>query len=373
MGILAKAKQLNNGYFLFPYALMGKASNKSKTVRTPFGEPPADVQNGNGHSAFIPKDKNRFTSSARILLGKIHTIEKIFAQKAELSYRDITAILGHSSKTTAANLKELKAVLEKPLKSTYHINVEYDGKPFILCYEFLFNEKLQLDEGQAPVQLTDLEATLICIIVNHKLNPKKSGSFVASVNNVAKALNIPHSTAKSLIDRLTQKGVCTRYRQFTDKKGNVITVKDDNAKTKNEKTLLTVHSRIIRRCNVIYKEYKKRLKDKAEQRDVGKNGKDKRITAADKNQPNKLTDEEKFDVIEAKFIRDEEYLSLTEKYKAFKKQSLEALFKEKDEAKFDALEKTAGDTFKRLCDYLCLNGVNRQDLPIKFAQLICKL
>lgn len=362
MSILAKAKQLNNGYFALPYALMGKAPAKPKAISTLFGGEPADVQNDNGHKAFIPKDKNRFTTSARILLGKIHTEEKIFAQKAELSYRKITEKLGHSSRTTAANLKELKEVLEKPLKSTYHINVEYDGKPFILCYEFLFTEELQLDEGQAPVQLTDLEATFVSMVVNHKLNPKKSEDFVASVLNVEKALSIPHSTAQSLIDRLIKKGVCTCYRQYTAADGNIITLKNDKAKTKKEKTRLTVHSRIIRRCNVIYKEYKKRLAAKAAQRDVSKRSKGTQA------EPQKeLTDEEKFDAIEAKFIQDKKYVTLTERYKALK----EAITKNKDEAKFDVLDKAAHDTFNELCYYLYGNGVS--SLPKTFANLIRNL
>ena len=226
MSIFAKAKQLNNGYFLLPYALMGKApeevskkANKkvSKAVNVLFVVASNDnVQTDNGYKTFMPKDKTRFTSSARTLLGKIHTEEKIFAQKAELPYRKITEKLGHSSKTTASNFKELKKVLEKPVKSTYHISAEYDGKPFILCYEFLFTEELQLDEGQAPVQLTDLEAQFVSMVVNNKLNPKKSEDFVASVGNVEKALNIPHSTAQALIDRLIRKGVCTCYKRYTD-------------------------------------------------------------------------------------------------------------------------------------------------------------
>ena len=374
MGILAKPKQLNNGYFALPYALMGKAPDDPKTTKALFGGDSSDVQSGrNGHSAFIPKGKNRFTTSARVKLGVIHTIEKIFGHKAELSYRQLTAKVGHSSRTTAANLKELKEVLETPIKSTYHINAEYDGKPFILCYEFLFNEELQLEEGQAPVRLTDLEAILVSLIVNNKLNPKRSKDFVASVTNIEKALNIPHSTAQALIDRLIRKGVCKCFREYIDEKGNTVRVEGAKAKTKNEKTLLTVNSRIIRRCNVIYKEYKKRLNEKAAQRDVSKRSNGKQRTAPNQEPTKELSDEEKFDAIEAKFVQDKKYLTLTERYKALKAQSIDALLKDKDEGKHDVLEKDAHATFEELCYYLYGNGVSREQLPKTFARLIRNL
>lgn len=361
------AKQLNNGYFLLPYAIAGKAPAKSKAVNSLLGGAPADVQTDSGYKAF--KD---LTYSSRVLFGLIHTEEKIFGHAAELSYREITKKTGHSSRTTAANLKEGKEILEKPLKSTYHINVEYDGKPFILCYEFLFNEELQLGEGQACVQLTDLEAMLVSLIVNNKLNPKKHEDFNASITNIAKALNIPNSTAKSLIDRLIIKGVCTCYRQYKDEKGNVIREENAKAKTKKEQTILTVKSRFIRRCNVIFKEYKKRYQQRAKQRDVSKRNNGKR-PAAQPEQPKELTDQEKFDEIEAKFIRDKKYLNLTEKYNALKAQSIDAIVKEKDEAKQDALNKAARDTFNELCNYIHNNGVDKEKIPKTLATLIRNL
>ncbi|MGN0812949.1 MAG: hypothetical protein ACI4MQ_05550 [Candidatus Coproplasma sp.] len=376
MGLLVKSKQLNNGYFALPYTLMGKAAFRAtaekalKTVEALFGKT-SDMHNDDGHNLFVGKSK-RLTTSARTLLGKIHTKEKIFGQKAELSYREITAKLGHSSRTTAANLKELNEVLEKPLKSTYHIKTEYEDKPFILCYEFLFNEELQLEEGAMPVKLTDLEAILVSLIVNNKLNPKKGTQFVASVHNIQAALNIPKSTAQCLIDSLIKKGVCIVYRQYIDENGNVIIKKGEKARNKKEKTLLAVRGRIIRRCNVIYKEYQKRVKDKKSKPEQNTKQTDGKASTAT-SQVKQFTDEEKFEAIESKFIRDKKYLNLTEKYKRLKNESLEVLRKEKDEAKYDELEKEAKETFNKLCYYLYDNGVRREELPTTFAQLIRNL
>lgn len=370
MSILTKAKQFNNNYFQLPYALMEKTRNSSKKVKALFKHTSDEVQNET-KSAFTPKNKPRLNYSSRVLLGLFHTEEKVFGHTAELSYRKITDKIGHSSKTTAANLKQLKDVLENSSKSTYHINVEYDGTPFVLCYEFLFNEELQLEEGQKLFKLCDLEAILVSLIVNNKLNPKTSKDFNGTVNCIASALNIPPSTACSLINRLIDKGVLKYFREYVDENGNTVIEAKAKAKNKNEKTLLTAHSRIIRRCNVIYKEYKKRAyekKQEAAEPDKPKK-QDKRTT--EQQAPKKeLTDEEKFDVIEAKFIRDKKYLSLTEKYKELKSRSLAEFRKDKDEEKFDALENSAKNIFSELCYYLYGNGVSREQLPTTFARLI---
>lgn len=362
MSILAKAEQLNNGYFALPYALMGKeAAKTSKTVKAIFGGASSDVQTDNGHIAFIPKGKNRFTTSARVVLGKIHTEEKIFKQPAELSYRKITAKLGHSSRTTASNLKELKDVLQTLSKSTYHINAEYDGKPFFLCYEFLFNEELTLKDGQAPVKLTDLEAIFVSMVVNNKLN--NGGSFVAAVQSISSALNIPKSTAQALIKSVVKKGICTCYRQYIDN-GEVKRVQDDKAKTKKEKTLITVNSRIIRRCNVIYKEYKKRRREKKE---------DKKSSGGQAAPQKVLTEEEKFEAIEAKFVQDNKYLRLTERYKELRAEMVEAIVKEKNYGKGETLENIATETFNELRYYLYGNGISRAQLPKDFSKFILNL
>lgn len=373
MGILAKAKQLNNNYFFLPYALMGKGNKGAKLNKALFGNAPADVQNDNGHAAFIPQDKKRLTTSARVKLGILHTKKVIFKEAPKLSYNDFTAKVGHSSKTTAANLKELKNVLETVSKSTYNITVEYDDKPFFLCYDFLFNEELQLEEWQTPFKLCDLEAILVSAIVNNKLNPNKSEDFNGTVNNVASALNVPPTTANALINRLIDKGVCKCFREYVDDKGNTIRVEGSKAKSKNEKTILTVHSRIIRCCNVIYKEYKKRAfeKKQAAERDTSKRT-DKQ-TAARTEPKKEFTDQEKFDEIEKQFVRDKKYLNLTEKYKNLKAQSLSDYLKDKDEAKFDASEKQAETVFNELRDYLRNNGVDPQHIPKTFERLIRNL
>lgn len=378
MGILAKAKQLNNGYFMLSYAVTAKLPYDDKHAKKCLGKATDDDQNTDKTSPFKPEDKPRFNYSAQALLGLIITKENFFGEKAELSYRYITEKIGHSSKTTAANLEQVKGVIETTLKSTYHIKdeIKFDVIPFIICYNFLFNEELQLAEGQAPVRLSDLEAIFVSLIVNNKLNPKKNNDFDGTVKNVAKALHIPHSTAQSLIDRLIKKGVCKCYRQYTDKNGNVIKEPGEKAKTKNEHTYLTVSSRIIRRCNVIFKEYKKRFNEKkleAEQRDTSKRKNGKQAKAMQQEPPKELTDQEKFDVIEAKFIRDKKYLALTEKYKALKEQSLDNFLKDHDEAKLNALEESAKKTFNELCYYLYGNGVERKQLPNTFARLIRNL
>lgn len=372
MGLLSKAKQLNNGYFLLSYTLMGKPACKpSKAVEALFGADNEDVQSGDGHEAFMRPDKTRFTTSARVKLGVISTNEYIYAQKAKLSYRDFTAKIGHSSKTTAANLEELKDVLELTEKSTYHIKVDYEKKPFILCYDFLFTEELQLEEGKSPVKLTDLEAILVCLIVNNKLNPNCSKEFTGAIKSVAGALNVPKSTVAAAINRLIDKGVISHYyRWYIDEKGNEVTIEGQKAKSKKEKTILTVHNRIIRRCNVIFKEYKKRVKEKKQrsERDVSrrKNGKQ----AA--QPPKELTDQEKFDEIEAKFVKDKKYLNLSEKIKDLKNKSVDA-FKHGNNEEGDALEATAKETFKELCRYLYNNGISRDKIPRTFASLILNI
>ncbi len=370
MSILAKAKQLNNNYFQLPYALMEKTRKASKKVKALFKHAPDNVQ-GENKSAFTPKDKPRLTYSSRVLLGLFHTEEKVFGHTAELPYRKITDKVGHSSKTTAANLKQLKDVLKSSSKSTYHINVEYDGTPFVLCYEFLFNEELQLEEGQTPFKLCDLEAILVSLIVNNKLNPKTSKDFNGTVNCIASALNIPSSTACSLINRLIDKGVLKCFREYVDENGDTVIEAKAKAKSKNEKTILTAHSRIIRRCNVIYKEYKKRAYEKKlEAAEPDKPKKQDKQTTAQQAPKKELTDEEKFDVIEKKFIRDKKYLSLTEKYRDLKSQSLSDYLKDKDEAKFDTANNQAKAVFKELCYYLRNNGVDPQHIPTTFARLI---
>ncbi len=370
MSILAKAKQLNNNYFQLPYALMEKTRKASKKVKALFKHAPDNVQ-GENKSAFTPKDKPRLTYSSRVLLGLFHTEEKVFGHKAELSYRKITDKVGHSSKTTAANLIQLKDVLKSSSKSTYHINVDYDGTPFVLCYEFLFNEELQLEEEQTPFKLCDLEAILVSLIVNNKLNQKTTKDFNGTVNCIASALNIPPSTACSLINRLIKKGVLKCYREYIDENGNTVIEANAKAKTKIEKTILTAHSRLIRRCNVIYKDYKKRAYEKKQEAsEPDKTKKQDKQTTAQQTTKKELTDEEKFDVIEAKFIRDKKYLSLTEKYRDLKFRSLKEFREDKDEAKFDALEKSAKNVFNELCYYLYGNGVSREQLPTTFARLI---
>ena len=373
MSILTAAKKLNNNYFQLPYALMEKTRKPSK-LKALFKNAPDDVQD-EVKSPFTPKDKPHLTYSARVFLGLIHTEEKVFGHTAELSYaelpyRDITRKVGHSSKTTAANLEILKDVLDKPVKSTYHINVDYNGTPFVLCYEFLFTEELQLEEGQTPFRLCDLDAILVSLIVNNKLNPNTAKDFNGTVNCIAAALNIPPTTACSLINRLIKKGVLKCYREYIDENGNTVYEENAKAKTKNEKTILTAHSRLIRRCNVIYKEYKKRAYEKKQAADPDTPKNQGKQTAAQPNPPKELTDEEKFDVIETKFINDNKYLNLTEKYKALKSQSLAEFLKDKDETKFNALEQTAKETFNELCYYLYGNGVSREQLPTTFARLI---
>lgn len=371
MGILQKAKQLNNNYFFLPYALMGKGNKGAKINKAIFGSAPADVTD-NGHAAFIPQDKKRLTTSARVKLGVLHTKKEIFKEEPKISYNDFTALIGHSSKTTAANFEELKNVLQTLSKSTYNITVKYDGKPFYLCYDFLFTDELQLEEGQTPFKLSDLEAILVSAIVNNKFNPNRSEDFNGTITNVASALNVPLTTASALINRLISKDVCKCFREYTDEKGNTVRVEGEKAKSKNEKTILTVHSRIRRCCYVIYKEYKKRAEERnqAAQRDTSKRA--NKQTTAQAEPPKELTDEEKFDQIEKRFVRDKKYLNLTDRYKALKSQIITTI-RAQNFDKADELEKAAEDTFNELCRYLNSNGVRRCQIPETFEIFIRNL
>lgn len=360
------AKQLNMGVTILPYAILGKTTTEDNSLSTVFGAS-ADLQKPTAHEGqpFTPKH-GRLRTAARIFLGKIHTKERVIGDKATLSYRQITEQSGHSSRTTSNNIKQLTALkyIESPAPSTYHITQDYDAQPFLMLYDWLCTDEILLPNG-SQVKLTDLQAMILSVIVNHTFNKKKKTPFHGSLRNIEKTHNVPHSTAQSALNRLIELGLIITYRQYINDEGNVIEVKNDKARSKSEKTLLSTISTVLRPCAVIYKEYQRKQDSqrRAEKRNTSRR--------ADKTKPETpLSDHEKFDELEAKFIRDSKYMKMTERYKALRVEALDVLLKTEDEAQFDSMLEEADKLFNDLCRYLADHGVTPDKIPKDFKKIL---
>ena len=356
--------QLNKSVTILPYAICGKIKNHKGNLSKIFNKAPQETIEPERQPFTL--ESGRLRTATRLFLGKLHTKKKMTGEDPKLPYRQVTKEIGHSTRTTAKNIKQLTDLdfIESPETSTFHIKKEYEEAPFILIYDWLTTEEILLPNG-ASIKITDLEAMLLSIIANHTFNAKKQTPFYGSIHNIEVALNIPHSTAQALINRLVDRGLINIYRQYVDKDGKTVVVKNERAKSKNEKTLLSTISTILRPCAVIYKEYQKKQdsKRRAEKRDISRRS-DKEKTNTPKS------DEELFDDIEAKFIRDDYYLRMTERYKHLRKQAVDVLVKENAEARSDILRAEAKTVFDELCYYLYANGVTRDKIPRSFSKLL---
>lgn len=216
--------------------------------------------------------KMRPKTSRLLTLGYINQVQTIYNNgNAKILYNTFCNNLGISKPTVCSSLKSLinAKLIERTSQSHYkvaddlHDEADTAKNNYITIYTFLLNEVL--DFNRKTAKKLSLNAVLyLCNIIKHYSNKKrKQKFFVGGVNRAATYLNVPRSTAQSVIAELHDVGAIFFKHE----------VSHENAKTTLENgygingytpTIYVVNDKLLKRCAEIQKEAEKRRKAKEE-------------------------------------------------------------------------------------------------------------
>ena len=247
------AKQLNYGISRMPIAFLAKDWR--------------DNQDGAGN--FKPKNRRRRLLSSRVfVLNAIHKIETVYDGLVKKTYKNIETLSGVKHTTIWQSLKELEA--ENKLKchgeSNYTIEPTFSEKEYIVIYDFLLNEILELN-GKLAKQLSRNAVIYLCALIGFYLNPENKYAYFQGGNNrVASFLNVALGTASGIINELIDTKAIFSHAAKKDKNDNLIKIKNkQNGKSNAEFTIYEVNPKLLSRCRRIQEYYAQKRQQKAQE------------------------------------------------------------------------------------------------------------
>lgn len=238
MGFTATTKKLNNNYTVIPISYLGK----KKTA---------------GSEKFLCNGE-RLNASEIQTLGIINKFRNMYGSFARIPYGVFTDSLGVSRPTVCQALKHLRErnIIERRGQSDYYIMPEIKDKSYLIIYDFLMTEELNLTG--VPARIRGNAVLLLCTIISHYLNPKKKGQYFAGgLSCVAAHLNVATSTADYAIKKLVSVGAI-KIKTVTYDKGVEIIA---DGKFNGGKLVYVVDERILNRCRDIRKAAEKHRKN----------------------------------------------------------------------------------------------------------------
>lgn len=246
----SNAAQLNNyGITCLPAAFFAKSRKEDKK---------------NGAINFKPKNRKRsLLASRKLTLAVITTVKKQYGKLVKITYKLLNELAGIKHTTAWRSLKELEAgeYIENHGESDYTIKPTFTDNEFIVLYNFLLTEELNL--GKTKKQLSDNAVIALCNIINFYLNEdNKYKYFIGGDLRTASFLNVAQGTANGVIKELTAVGAITTHIAHYDSADNII-LKPGKGKSIKEFTVYKVNSKLLARCKRIQKYYADKREEKA--------------------------------------------------------------------------------------------------------------
>lgn len=245
----SNAAQLNNyGITCLPVPFLGKDCE--------------DKQDGAAN--FKPKNgKRSLLPSREITLATINRIRTNYGKLVKITYKLLNELAGIKHTTAWRSLKELETgdYIKCHGESNYTIKQEFSDNEFVVLYDFLLTEELDL--GKTVKKLSRNAVIALCNIIRFYLNEdNKYKYFTGSDKRTASFLNVAQGTANGVIKELKAVGAITSYIAHYDNKKNII-LKPGKGKSKKEFTVYKVNPKLLSRCKRIQKYYADKREEKA--------------------------------------------------------------------------------------------------------------
>lgn len=253
----SNAKQLNIGITCMPVAFSGKAWRDKN----------------DGAENFVPKNRRRsLLPSRKLVLSVIGNIRSSqYGDLVKLTYKLFENQANVKHTTVWRSLKELEAegLIECHGESNYTIKAKYTDKEYIVIYNFLLNEVLDLG-GKVAKQLSRNAVIYLCHLIGFYLNPdNKFKYFQGGDKRAASFLNVAQGTANGVIHELIDVKAIYSHAAKKVKQGKdevLIKVKNkQKGKSKAEFTIYEVNSKLLSHCKRIQQYYADKRKKKVEE------------------------------------------------------------------------------------------------------------
>lgn len=251
------AQQLNYGITFMPIAFSGK-----------------DWRNKNdGAENFIPKNRRRsLLPSRKLVLSVIDNIRASrYGDLVKLTYKLFENQANVKHTTVWRSLKELEDenIIECHGESNYTIKAEYTNKEYIVIYDFLLNEVLDLG-GKVAKQLSRNAVIYLCHLIGFYLNPENQYKYFQGGDKRAAAfLNVAQGTANGVVNELISLKAIYSHAAKKVKQGKdevLIKVKNkQKGKSKAEFTIYEVNPKLLSRCKRIQQYYADKREKKAKE------------------------------------------------------------------------------------------------------------
>ncbi|MGN0806707.1 MAG: hypothetical protein ACI4MC_06670 [Candidatus Coproplasma sp.] len=246
------ANTINNNYIIFPEDFLMKGSGESCAA------------------------KMRPKTSRLLTLGYINQVQTIYNNgNAKILYNTFCDNLGISKPTVCSSIKSLinAKLIERTSQSHYKVaddvtidlNCQADTakKKYIIIYPFLLTEVLDFNRKTAK-KLSLNAVLLLCNVIKHYSNKKrKQKYYVGGVKRVAAFLNVPRSTAQSVITELHDVGAIFFKHEVSHENAKT-TLEDGYGVNGYTPTIYVVNDKLLKRCAEIQRESEKRRKAKEE-------------------------------------------------------------------------------------------------------------
>lgn len=245
----SNAAQLNNyGITCFPVAFLGKDKEDKQ----------------DGAINFKPKNgKRSLLPSRKLIMAVIDTVKTKYGKLVKITYKLLDELVGIKHTTAWRSLKELEAgeYIENHGESDYTIKPTFTDNEFIVLYNFLLTEELDL--GKIKKKLSRNTVIALCNVIGFYLNEdNKYKYFIGGDKRTASFLNVAQGTANGVIKELTAVGAITTHIAHYDSAGNII-LKPGKGKSIKEFTVYKVNSNLLSRCRRIQKYYADKREEKA--------------------------------------------------------------------------------------------------------------
>lgn len=250
----SKAAKLNNyGITCMPVAFLSKDWRNKQ----------------DGAENFKPKNRKRsLLPTRKFILNVINKIRSQYGSLVKLTYKLFESQTNIKHTTIWRSLKELEAdnIIKCNGESDYEINQTYTDNEFIVLYDFLFNEVLDLG-GKVAKQLSRNAIIFLCHLIGFYLNTEnKYNYFKGGDKRTASFLNVAQGTANGIIHELTDTKAIYSYAAKKDEHGNLVKVKNKKkGKSNAEFTIYEVNPKLLSRCKRIQQYYAEIRKKKAEE------------------------------------------------------------------------------------------------------------
>ncbi|MGN0804059.1 MAG: hypothetical protein ACI4MS_01620 [Candidatus Coproplasma sp.] len=236
-------------------------------------------------------EKMRPQASRLLTLGLINHVQTVYNNdNAKILYKNFSDNLGFSKPTVCSALKSLinGGLIERTSQSHYNVSNDLNvdvtqgtAQKYITIYSFLLTEVMDFGKKTAK-KLSPNAVLFLCNLVKHYSNKKrKQKYYVGGIRRVASFLNIPISTAQSVVKELHDVGAIFYKHEENTK------LLDGFGENGYTPTIYVVNDKLLKRCAEVQKDANKRRRANEEQKRAPKSQSEKTTCSQTPNsQPN---------------------------------------------------------------------------------------